>query len=248
MTDLTCDDFLGGAVRIWQPKAGYRAGIDPVLLAAAAPAKAGDHVLELGCGVGTASLCLAHRVPGVHLTGVELQGDYADLTRRNAAENGIDMRVETCDLTQMPADLRNISFDHVIANPPYYTDGTPAPDPGRSIARVQDTPLVDWVETAKKRLKPKGWLTFIQRAERLPDLLWAMDDRVGAMTLLPIAARAGRPARLVILQAQKGSKSAARLLAPLILHEGDRHARDGDSYRVPVQKLLRDAAPLLMDR
>ncbi|MEY2961347.1 MAG: hypothetical protein RLZ60_1177, partial [Pseudomonadota bacterium] len=58
MTDLSCDNFLNGKVRVWQPINGYRAGVDPVLLAAAVPAKSGQTVLELGCGVGTASLCL----------------------------------------------------------------------------------------------------------------------------------------------------------------------------------------------
>ena len=56
---LSCDAFLGGRLRIWQPRAGYRAGIDPVMLAAAVPARPRQSVLELGCGAGTASLCLA---------------------------------------------------------------------------------------------------------------------------------------------------------------------------------------------
>ena len=86
-SELSCNEFLGGRVRLWQPLSGYRAGVDPVLLAASVPATAGQTVLELGCGAGAAILCLAARVPGLHLTGVELQPAYADLARRNAAEN-----------------------------------------------------------------------------------------------------------------------------------------------------------------
>ena len=65
-----CDGFLGGRVQAWQPAAGYRAGVDAVLLAAAVPARPGDTALELGAGAGVASLCLATRVPGLSVTAV----------------------------------------------------------------------------------------------------------------------------------------------------------------------------------
>ncbi|MGB0439250.1 MAG: methyltransferase, partial [Paracoccaceae bacterium] len=53
-TSLTCNAFLGGRAQIWQPRDGYRAGIDPVLLAASVPARPGERILDLGCGGGGA--------------------------------------------------------------------------------------------------------------------------------------------------------------------------------------------------
>jgi tRNA1Val (adenine37-N6)-methyltransferase len=98
--DLTRDAFLGGRLHVWQPKQGYRAGTDPVFLAAACPAQAGDSVLELGCGVGVASLCLGARVSGLTLTGIERQGDYAALARRNAEEAGLKLEVVEADIAR----------------------------------------------------------------------------------------------------------------------------------------------------
>src|SRR5574343_1545621 len=95
---LTDDKFLCGRLRLWQPAQGYRAATDPVLLAAACPATAGQSVLDLGCGAGAAALCLAARVPDLALAGLELQPEYADLARRNAARNGVAMQVECGDL------------------------------------------------------------------------------------------------------------------------------------------------------
>ncbi|MBL4813725.1 MAG: methyltransferase, partial [Rhodobacteraceae bacterium] len=39
---LTRDAFLGGDLQIFQPQNGYRAGTDPVLLAAAVDARPGQ--------------------------------------------------------------------------------------------------------------------------------------------------------------------------------------------------------------
>ena len=65
----TEDKLLDGRVTFLQPRHGYRVAIDPVLLAAAVPARSGDRILDLGSGTGAASLCLAARLQDVHVTG-----------------------------------------------------------------------------------------------------------------------------------------------------------------------------------
>ncbi len=244
--ELSRNDFLGGRVRLWQPTKGYRAGVDPVLLAASVPATSGQSVLELGCGAGAAILCLAARVPGLQMCGVELQPAYADLARRNAADNNIVLDVVTSDLSALPVDLRQRQFDHVIANPPYYRAGahSPATDTGRSVALGEETPLVDWIDVAARRLAPRGYLHMIQKADRLLDMLTACQDRLGSVEVLPLAARVGREAELVILRARKGGRATFRLHAPLILHVGARHEKDGESYTPDVSEALRDGAAL----
>ncbi len=247
---LTDDAFLGGRLRVLQPRAGYRAGVDPVLLAAAVPAKPQETVLELGCGAGVAALCLGARVGGLRITGLELQPAYAALARRNARRNGQAIEVVEADLRALPPGLRQRSFDHVLANPPYFDRraGTPAADPGRDLALGGDTPLADWIEAAARRLAPKGSFTMIQRIERLPEALAATAAQLGSVTVLPLAARPGRAAHLFILQARKGGRAPFRLAAPLLLHDGTRHLRDGADYTPGVAAVLRDAAGLGIDR
>lgn len=248
--DLSRDKFLDGKLYIYQPKAGYRAAMDPVLLAAACDAQPGQSVLELGCGAGVASLCLGATGAGMRLVGLELQPEYADLARRNAAENGIAFEVIEGDLAHMPAGLREQSFDHVIANPPYFApqNGTAAADKGRETAQREATPLALWVRQGFRRLKPGGWLTLIQNADRLADILIAIGDQGGATRVLPITPRDGRDAGRVIVQTRKGAKTPLRLLAPFVLHAAPSHARDAEDLTQIAQSLLRDGAKLRLGR
>ena len=242
--DLTHDAFLCGKLHLWQPKQGYRAATDAVLLAAACPAKAGESVLDLGCGVGAASMCLASRVAGLLQTGLELQEDYAALARQNAAENGVALNVVVGDLTDMPAALR-VGFDHVIANPPWYPrGGSPSPILGRDTALRAELPLAEWVAAASKRLEPGGWLTMIFGTDGLPEVLACLGPRLGSAVVLPLAAREGRPALRVILRARKGGRAAFRLLAPLVTHQGAAHDGDRESYTPRANAVLRDGADL----
>ncbi len=244
--DLTHDDFLGGKIRVWQPRKGYRAGVDPVILAASVPAKPGQTVLEIGCGVGVASLCLAARVPDVHVTGVEVQTDYAALARRNASQNDLPFDVVTADLRALPASVRQRRFDHVIMNPPYFdrSEGTASHDAGRDLAFGGDTALGDWIDAGARRVGPRGYLTLIQRMERLPEVLAGLDGRLGAIILRPIAGRLGKAPELFLLQARQEGRAAFRMAAPLVMHEGLAHVADTDSYTAPVSDVLRNGAEL----
>ncbi|SHH66501.1 tRNA1(Val) (adenine(37)-N6)-methyltransferase [Marivita hallyeonensis] len=244
--DLARDDFLGGAVRLWQPKKGYRAGADPVLLSATVPAVQGDAVLELGCGGGAALACLGARVPGIEATGVEMQPAYADLAQRNLDDNGISGTIHCADLMALPTAVKSRRFDHVLANPPYFEDlravAPTAPD--RAVARSGALPLAKWVSVASKRLAPGGMATFIQRIDRLPELMSAFHDTLGALELWLIQPRTTRPARLFLLRGRKGARAAFISHPPLVLHRGEKHEKDGDSYTEAVSKVLRSAHPL----
>lgn len=241
---LSDDKFLCGRLRLLQPLRGYRAATDPVILAASCPARAGQTVLDMGCGVGAAALCLGWRVPGLRLTGIELQADYADLALRNALRNGIDMAVEVGDITRMPRSLR-IDFDHVIANPPYYGGGTASPIEGRARAMQVELPLSAWVALAARRLAPGGWLSLICGADGLPEVLAGMGTKLGSVSVLPLQPRVGRAAPRLVVRARKGGRAPFRLLAPFVIHAGAEHDGDRESYTPEANEVLRNGGDLL---
>lgn len=238
--------MLGGRVRLLQPTEGYRAGTDPVVLAAAVSARPGQSVLELGCGAGPGLCCLGVRVPVLHLAGLELQPGYAALARQNLARNGLDGEIWEGDLREPPAAMKAQSFDHVFANPPYFEAGrrVEANEAGREIALAGETALEDWVACAAKRLKPRGYATFIQRAERLPDLIAAMSGHLGALELLPLLPRSGRPPRLILLRGRKDGRAPFRFHAGEVIHAGDRHVERDNRYTARFEKVMSAGAAL----
>jgi tRNA1(Val) A37 N6-methylase TrmN6 len=246
---MTDDGFLDGRLQILQPRDGYRAATDPVLLAAAVPARAGETVLELGCGVGVGLACLLHRVP-VRASGLEIQQEYADLAVRNMARNGFTAEILCGDLADMPATLRAQSFDHVMMNPPFYESirHTAPNNAGKSTAFLEaGAGLEGWITAGVKRLKPLGWLTIIHRTERLADILSGL-SKAGNIHILPISARSARPARRVIVQARKAAAGPLKLLSPLVMHAGDHHSVDGEDFSQAARKILRDGNALVISR
>src|SRR5579864_4719322 len=162
--ELTEDRLLGGRVRLQQPARGARAAIDPVFLAAAVPAAPGQLVLDLGCGAGAATLCLAVRVPRCRVIGLELQRDLARLAAENATLNGMAERVQAIagDLLRPPPRLSPGMFDHVMANPPFLPPGSamPVPDPAKAAATIEgEAGLADWVRCALAMVRDKGSVT-----------------------------------------------------------------------------------------
>jgi tRNA1(Val) A37 N6-methylase TrmN6 len=241
--DWTEDRLLGGRVILRQPRTGFRAAIDPVLLAAAVPAKAGERVLEIGAGTGAAALCLARRVEGVLVHGLELQRDLAGLLADNAAANGLAERVLAVpgDLLRPPPIMERDTYDHVLANPPYLDPGAadPSADEGRRIASVEgEADLADWVRFGLSMLKPKGSLTIIHRADRLDDVLGALRGEAGGIVVFPLWPRAGQAAKRVIVQARKGSGAPLTLAPGLALHGA------GSGYTQEAEAALRHASAL----
>jgi tRNA1(Val) A37 N6-methylase TrmN6 len=235
---LTEDALLGGRVRLLQPARGYRVAIDAVLLAAAVDGLPGQRILDLGAGVGAVGLCVAARLPGCRVVGIELQGTLAELAERNANLNGMADRVSTVvhDLaTPLPAGLGH--FDHVVTNPPYLAAAVadPSPDPSKALATVESSAdLARWLAVATMAAEAAGTLLIIHRSDRLDELLGHLDGLGwGEVTVkrLPPAAR-------VLVRARRDERPTRREAPPLTLH------RPGGKYTDEAEAILRHAGPL----
>jgi len=234
--EVSEDTLLDGRVRLAQPNEGYRAAIDPVVLAAALPDSLSGAVLDMGCGAGAVMLCLLARLSAVTVQGVEINPAMAALAEHSLGLNGWQGRGRVT-VGDMRAVVRD-SHAAVITNPPYHTSGSRSPHAGKALAHGESMPLVAWLEACLKRVKSGGILVLIHRAEALGEILAALQGRAGAIEVIPLWSKAGQPAHRVIVRARQGRRS------PLILHPGIvLHHADG-RYTPEADRILREGHSL----
>ncbi|MGE0659325.1 MAG: tRNA1(Val) (adenine(37)-N6)-methyltransferase [Reyranellaceae bacterium] len=243
---ITEDRLLDGRVRLLQPATGYRVALDTLVLAASVEAEAGEAILDVGAGVGAAALCLAVRVPGTRIVGIEMQRELVSLGTRNVQLNALQDRVEmiVADVAQRPPPrLAAGTFNHVMTNPPHMRaqEVTAPPDAVKAAANVESTAsLAAWLAYSLLMLRPKGSLTVVHRADRLADILACLNGKAGEIVVYPLWPAEGRPARRVLVRARKSVATPLRLAPGLVLHE------DGGAFTAQAEDILRHAAPLYL--
>ena len=261
---------LDKRLKLLHTEYGFKTSMDSVLLAASCPVKkkltAGDHILDMGCGIGGAGLSVLMRVSGTKLTGVEIQPDHVELAERNAAVNQLQERAEF-----ICSDIRDFTcentFDHVICNPPYLEAGAHLRSPydekatamgglsslsscdliagsrhtekDPSVKPKDDISIKDWVDAAHEALKSNGTICMIHRADKIDKIILALGKRFGALEIIPLWPKAGENAKRVIIRAIKHRKSPATLHAGLVLHDED------GNYTDEAEKILRGMTALL---
>jgi tRNA1(Val) A37 N6-methylase TrmN6 len=227
--EISEDAILGGRLVLRQPLRGHRVGHDAILLAAATSARAGEHAIDLGAGVGAAGLALARRVEGLAVTLVEIDAALAQLGHDNAERNGLAARVRSVclDVTASAAafaaaGLEEESADRVLMNPPFNVSQNSSPEPGRRLAHTAPQGVLrEWVRTTSRLLRVGGMLTLIWRADGLDEMLAGLAQGFGAIAVLPIHPKPGAPAIRVLARAVKGNRAPLSLLPGLVLADAD---------------------------
>jgi tRNA1(Val) A37 N6-methylase TrmN6 len=225
--DVTDDAFLGGKLKLLQPRHGHRAGHDAILLAAAAPVS--KLAIDLGAGIGIAGFSLLARHMAEYITLVEIDPELAELSRVNACRNGFDGRTEViaADVTKLarfrePAVPKPSSADLVLMNPPFNDPARRNASPNASRRRAhtaKDTDLNQWVAAADRLLSPGGTVVLIHRPEAIEMILSTLKGRFGAIELIPIFSQPDAPAIRIIVRAIKGRRTAPALQKGIVLRD-----------------------------
>jgi tRNA1Val (adenine37-N6)-methyltransferase len=233
INQTTQDYFLGKRLCIKQPAHGYRAGIDAILLGSAAAQFKFENICEMGCGVGTAFLTmLARHFDNGHniksALGLEIDEQAFELAKENILFNGFEKigKVENLNALIPNSPYEN-KYDLVFSNPPYFDDNNKIRNPheNRQTAYVIGAPLENWIKAMLRLCHSKGEILLIHRADRLYDILNALQKRAGNIRVLPIYPKSRDNANRILIAAKKASRAPIQILPPIILRDSDDDAQ-----------------------
>lgn len=220
----TVDSAMGGAVRLIQPKKGYRFSLDAVLLARFAVEKYALNVLDLGCGCGVVGLSILALKGASRLVGLDLQIEMVRMSARAAALNGFEGKASFAagDLRSVKHLFPRKKFSMVVSNPPYRpaASGRLSTVQSSAIARHELKCTIENVASAAAHvLENKGEFCIVYPADRLSVLMKSCKDN----NLEPKVLRFAHPkdderASLVFLRCVKNVGEGLTVAPPWILH------------------------------
>ncbi len=225
-------------ISLYQSRDGYRFSIDAVLLEDFISVRGPELGLELGAGSGIISILLARRAPDVRLVGVEIQEGLAGRALRNVLLNGLEDNIEICkgDMVSLQEMYDSNHFDFAYSNPPFRKTetGRISSSEERAIARHElEITLPELVRTAACMLKHSGRFSIIYHPFRLAELVELLRmERLEPKRMRFVHAREGEEAKMVMIEALKGSGTWLKVEPPLYIFNQD------NVYTGEVQSIL----------
>ena len=225
-------------IKLFQATDGYRFSIDAVLLENFISAKRLEKGIELGTGSGIISILLARRLHGANITAVEIQKNLAERAARNISLNNLEDRIEI--LQRDIKDLKKIypsnKFDFVFTNPPFRKTKTGRLSiyEERAVARHEiEITLPDLIKTASYLLKHSGKFFLIYHPFRLAELISLLQKaKLEPKRMKFVHSRTGEEAKMVLIEAVKGSGTWLKIAPPLYIYEKD------TKYTSELKKIL----------
>lgn len=218
-------DIVNDNLRLIQDTEGLTFGTDALLLAGYIGGKR-RRGCELGAGSGIISLLLLTREKLSECVALEVQPHYAELTRRNAEENGLLERLSAvcCDVREYKCERE---FELVYSNPPYMKviPGKENASEKKNVARHEVLGgIADFCACAARILKFGGDFACVYRPDRLCDLMWAMrSSGLEPKRMTMVHADTDSEPSMVLIEAKRGGRSGMTVTSPLIVYSDATH-------------------------
>ena len=229
--------FLEGSIIVYQPKRGFRFGIDSILLAHFLNLKPQDLVLEVGAGSGIISLIALKRFPKAKIFALELESIFIECLKRNILENKLQEKLFIIKGDIKTSLFKSGIFDVIFSNPPYFKSksGRKSPYEIENIARRDvKFELDEFLKKVSSLLKNKGKFYLVFTALRLAELIYLLKkNKLEPKLLRLVYSYPGSEAKLVLLLAVKNAKEEIRIFSPLYIYDSPK-----GNYTEEVKNML----------
>lgn len=222
----TLDDLLINGLQVFQARQGYRFSVDAVLLAHFPELEHTDKIIDIGTGSGVIPLLLSQRCQA-GITGVEIQTDMAARALKSVKHNHLEDRIHIiqADINDIDQILPGACADLIVSNPPYWKagEGKISSRPEEAIARHElKLTLEQLIRQSAYLLTTGGRLALIQRADRLQEAMSLLSVyQFAARRLRMVHSNHQTEARMILLEAVKGSHPSLKILPSLYLYQED---------------------------
>ena len=219
------DDLHRCGYRIIQNAKKFCFGMDAVLLTGFAAVKPGARVIDLGTGTGVIPILLEAKTQGSHFTGLEIQGEMAEMARRSVELNHLQEKIDIVegDIKEASKRFGRASFDVVTCNPPYMENlhGLKNPMDEKAIARHEVLcTLEDVLREGAALLREGGSLCMVHRPRRLAEIIARMAEyKLEPKRMRLVYPLADREANMVLIEGVKGGGRQLRVEPPLIVYQ-----------------------------
>ncbi|MFN4197112.1 MAG: tRNA1(Val) (adenine(37)-N6)-methyltransferase [Caldimicrobium sp.] len=229
--------FLKGALKIYQPKKGYRFGLDAVLLANFVEIKPGEKCLEVGAGQGAVSFILLKKYPKAKIYLLEIEPLFLNALKKGIVANSFQERAFLIKGDALYPPVKYSILDVIFANPPYFKSGAgrECKDPLENLAkREKNFVLPLFIKNCAQLLKNGGRFYLIFTAYRMAEVIFYLKHfRLEPKVIRLIYPYREAEANLFLLKAIKGAKEEIRVLPPLFVYKGK-----GEDYTEEVKNYL----------
>ena len=210
------DDLLVNQLKIIQNPSAFCFGCDAVEIANFVTGGVKDRAVDLGSGTGIITILLAGK-KGIPCTGVEIQSDMAEMSRRSILLNGLtNADIINAPLQNISEHLQAGSATIVVSNPPYAKaeTGKKADEESVAIARTELTvTLREVIECASYLLSTGGRFYLIHRADRMAEVInECITARLEPKVIQMLTPKKGKKPHLFMLKCIKDGKSGIEIL------------------------------------
>ena len=220
MSLYTKDHLLDGKIVYFQPKLGYRSGIEPIILASQANNK-DKSILDLGSGCGPISLILAYRFSKVEIVGLENNKFHLELSQKSKEENkfnNVEFKYEdVCHLNKKYANY----FDLVLSNPPFFFENQIIKSKNDSINNakyISKEKCEIWFKNLINYTNDKGRALIINRFENIDYMLGVFSLYNVMVEITPILSFKDTKPKNVLISLKKNENYVEKTKNEIIIH------------------------------